>query len=263
MSDYQAKLATARRAAEAAGKVLRDAAKSGPEEVTLKADQTPVTEIDLAAERAILDIIRSDWPDHAIWSEEQGAPDSDSQWLWLVDPLDGTRSFIRGTPFYSTQIALMYRGRVVVGVSLAPAFDECAWAARGQGAWLNDRRLSVSDVGGLRDATLSSGNIQSLAQSPTAWRAYGELVTAVERIRGYGDFCHYHLLARGALDVVVESDLNILDVAALSVIIEEAGGRVTQLDGRRLDLDTQDLLATNQRLHQPVLRRLQWNRNES
>lgn len=260
MSEYQAQLATARRAAEAAGEILREAARSGPEQVTLKADQTPVTEIDLAAERAILEIIRSDWPDHAIWSEEQGAPDSDSPWLWLVDPLDGTRSFIRGTPFYSTQIALMYRGRIVVGVSLAPAFNECAWAARGEGAWLNDQRLSVSDVGGLRDATLSTGNIASLAESPAAWRALGEMVSAVERIRGYGDFCHYHLLAKGSLDVVVESDLNILDVAALSVIIEEAGGQVTQLDGGRLTVDTRDLLASNGRLHRPVLRRLQWNR---
>lgn len=260
MTDYHAYLDTARRAADAAATVLREAAVAGPEQVRQKADRTPVTEVDLAAERAILEIIKADWPEHAVWSEEQGGGDRSAQWLWLVDPLDGTRSFIRGTPFFSTQVALMHRGRVVVGVSQAPLFEECAWAVRDGGAFLNGEPLHVSETAGLRDATLSTGNLQSLAASPSAWKRFGDLVGRVERLRGYGDFCHYHLLARGALDLVMESDLNILDVAALSLIVEEAGGQVTELDGRSLSLDTRDILASNGQLHRTTLRQIQWNR---
>jgi len=257
--DFSPYLKTAQRAAQAAVRVLDEYAQSGPQEVRQKTDQTPVTEVDLAAESAILSVIREDWPDHAIWSEESGRGDLEADYLWLVDPLDGTRSFIRQTPFFSTQIALMYRGHLVVGVSAAPAFGETAWASLGGGAFLNDQPIEVSTVGGLRDATLSVGNIGTLAASPQAWADYGRLLSQVERMRGYGDFCHYHLLARGALDVVLESDVNILDVAALSVIIEAAGGKVSQLDGRPLSLDSRDILATNGRLHDTVRRRLPWD----
>jgi len=236
-----------------------DDARSGPQEVRIKGDQTPVTEVDLAAEQAIVETIGRDWPEHAIWSEEQGAGDLSAEWLWLIDPLDGTRSFIRGTPFFSTQVALMHRGRLVVGVSHAPAFSETAWAMAGGGAFLNGESIVVSKTGGLRDATLSTGNLASLAARPSAWSAFGALVGQLERIRGYGDFCHYHLLARGALDAVVESDVNILDVAALAVIVEEAGGQVTQLDGQPLGLASRDILASNRRLHDTLRRRLPWD----
>ncbi|MCP1728470.1 histidinol-phosphatase [Natronospira proteinivora] len=256
--DYSAYLATARRAVAAAARVMADAVQ-GPRDVRIKADQTPVTEVDLAAERAIVKVIAEDWPAHAIWSEEQGAGDLAAEWLWLIDPLDGTRSFIRGTPFFSTQVALMHRGRLVLGVSHAPGFSETAWAMQGGGAFLNDEPISVSETGGLRDATLSTGNLASLAARPRAWADFGRLVSQVERIRGYGDFCHYHLLARGALDAVLESDVNILDVAALAVIVEEAGGRMTQLDGQPLGLGSRDVLASNRRLHDTLRRRLPWD----
>ncbi len=256
MSDYQSHLASARRAAEEAAKILRSAFIEGAQDVRIKDDQTPVTEVDLAAEKAILAVLHEDWPDHAVWSEESGAERLDAEWLWLVDPLDGTRSFIRRTPFFSTQIALMHRGRPVVGVSSAPLFGECAWASLGGGAFLDGQGIRVSEVGGLREAALSSGNVASLARDPAAWARYGELLTRVQRTRGYGDFCHYHLLARGAVDVVVESDINILDVAALALIVEEAGGRATQLDGSPLALDSRDILASNSRLHSVVQRQL-------
>ncbi|MDQ2070587.1 inositol monophosphatase family protein [Natronospira bacteriovora] len=251
---------SARRAAEAAGRVLHEAFSGGARDVRFKEDQTPVTEVDLAAEAVILQTLKSDWPEHGVWSEESGRDSRDAEFLWLVDPLDGTRSFIRGTPFFSTQIALMHRGRLVAGVSAAPLFGEMAWACEGGGAWLNDEPIRVSDVGGLREATLSAGNLGSLAKDGDAWGRYGDLLTRVERMRGYGDFCHYHLLARGAVDIVVESDVNILDVAALAVIVAEAGGRVSQLDGRPLDLETRDILASNGRLHSAVLRQLAWSR---
>ena len=144
--------------------------------------------------------------------------------VWLVDPIDGTKSFVRECPFFSTQIALMRGGKFVLGVSMAPAYDEFAWAEAGRGAFLNGKRISVGKVAALDAAIVSTGNLKTLAASP-AWARFGGLIGGINRIRGYGDFVHYHLLARGALDVVIESDVNILDIAALTVIVEEAGGR--------------------------------------
>ncbi|NDF85352.1 MAG: inositol-phosphate phosphatase, partial [Gammaproteobacteria bacterium] len=170
----------------------------------------------------------------------------------LVDPIDGTKSFVRECPFFSTQIALQRGGRMVLGVSSAPAYGEFAWAERGEGAWLGQQRIRVSGIDRLDAAIVSSGNLKTLA-SGLRWARYGELVTRVNRIRGYGDFVHYHLLARGALDAVIESDVNILDIAALTVIVEEAGGRFTDLDGRAVDLTTTSVLASNGALHDVLL----------
>ena len=153
---------------------------------------------------------------------------------------------------FSTQIALMHRGRLVVGVSSAPAYGELAWAETGAGAWLDDRPIRVSEVDTLEGAALSTGNLKTLATGPRRG-AFGRLVGRLNRIRGYGDFLHYHLLAAGKIDAVVESDVNILDIAACAVIVEAAGGRFTDLEGRPLTLTSTSVLATNGRLHEPVL----------
>jgi histidinol-phosphatase len=153
---------------------------------------------------------------------------------------------------FSTQIALMHRGRLVLGVSSAPAYGELAYAEIGVGAWLDDRPIRVSEVAVLEEAALSTGNLKSFATGPR-WGAFGRLVGRLNRIRGYGDFLHYHLLASGKVDAVLESDVNILDVAACAVIVEAAGGRVTDLDGGPLTLASTSVLATNGRLHDAVL----------
>ncbi len=174
-----------------------------------------------------------------------------SEFLWLVDPLDGTKSFVRDSPFFSTQIALMHRGELVLGVSSACAYGELAWAERGGGAWLGGERVKVSTTSSLQQAIVSTGNLKTLAAGD-AWGRFGSLIGGISRLRGYGDFVHYHLLARGALDVVVESDVNILDIAALAVIVREAGGRFTDLAGGPLGLDTTTVLASNGPLHESV-----------
>ena len=115
--------------------------------------------------------------------------------------------------------------------------------------------MSVSDVGGIERAAVSTGNLRTLASGPD-WTAWGRIVARVDRIRGYGDFYHYHLLAAGKIDAVVESDVNILDIAALAVIVEEAGGRFTDLAGAPVGLGTTSVLATNGRLHGPLLEAL-------
>ena len=230
-------------AAAAAAGIIRHHYRAGAA-VTMKSDRTPVTEADIAAEHAIRAIIAERFPGHGFYGEETGRSDRDSPWLWLVDPIDGTKSFVRGYPFFSTQIALMHEGELVLGVSSAPEFGEVLWAERGAGAWQDGRRLSVSTVAAIEDATLSTGNLATLAGGP-GWAALGRLVTRVNRSRGYGDFYHYHLLARGSIDAVVESDVNILDIAALTVIVGEAGGTLTALDGSAVGLETRSVLASN------------------
>jgi histidinol-phosphatase len=225
--------------------------------VAIKADKSPVTEADIAAERVIRELLEARFPEHGFHGEETGTRAVEAEFVWLVDPLDGTKAFIREYPMFSTQIALLHRGRPIVGVSSAPVYGELAWAERGQGAWLDGAPLRVSNVTDLDSAALSAGNLKSLASGP-AWGRWGSLVARVGRIRGYGDFLHYHLLAAGKVDAVIESDVNILDIAALVVIVEEAGGRFTDLAGRPVGLQTTSVLASNGRLHEPILEALRY-----
>jgi len=222
-------------------------------EVTIKADKSPVTEADVRAEQAIREILRARFPGYGFYGEETGRHAMDADNIWLVDPIDGTKSFVRECPFFSTQIALLRGGRLVLGVSCASAYGEMAWAELGGGARLDGQPLHVSSVKELDAAILSTGNLKTLAASSADWSRFGALVGRVNRLRGYGDFLHYHLLARGALDAVLESDINILDIAALTVIVREAVGTVTDLAGRELDLETTTVLATNGALHAPIL----------
>jgi histidinol-phosphatase len=221
--------------------------------VTLKADRSPVTEADVQAERAIRAVLEQRFPGYGFYGEETGQNAMDADNVWLVDPIDGTKSFVRDCPFFSTQIALLREGRLVLGVSCAPAYGELAWAEEGGGAWLAGKPIRVSTVDEIAGAILSTGNLKTLAATPQSWARFGALVGRVNRLRGYGDFLHYHLLARGSLDAVLESDVNILDIAALTVIVREAGGVFTQLDGRPVGLASTTVLASNAPLHAPLL----------
>jgi histidinol-phosphatase len=220
-------------------------------DVELKADESPVTVADREAEQAIRDVIRQRFPDHALFGEEYGR-EGEGDCLWLIDPIDGTRSFIRSLPFWSTQIALMVDGELVLGVSSAPTFGERAHAVRGQGACINDRPVKVRALERLEDADVCFGNLRSLARG-AGWPWVGDLVSRAARSRGYGDFYSYHRLADGGQDVVVESDVNILDIAAVAVIVREAGGIFTDLDGREPGLETTSVLAACPALHEQLL----------
>jgi histidinol-phosphatase len=131
-------------------------------------------------------------------------------------------------------------------------YGEIAYAEAGKGAWLDGRSIRVSEVDTIEDCAMSGGNLKTLACGP-GWSDYGRLVARANRIRGYGDFLHYHLLAAGKIDVVIESDVNILDIAALAVIVEAAGGRFTDLQGQAPTLQTSSVVAANARLHGEVL----------
>jgi histidinol-phosphatase len=238
-------------AAEAATQVIRRYYRDDVE-IEIKADQTPVTIADRAAEAAIKQVLREAFPDHAYYGEEEGR-EGDSEFLWLIDPIDGTKSFVRGYPFFSTQIALMYRDEIVLGVSSASEYGELAWARRGGGAWLNRLPLQVSGAADFTPLTaISVGNVKTLSRD-ARWQTLAQMVQRSGRTRGYGDFLHYHLLARGCIDLVIESDVNILDIAPLVVILREAGAVFTDLDGAEPGLATTSVLAGPAQLHARAL----------
>ena len=237
-------LKTAIEAAEAAQEVIKKY-YAGDFDIEIKPDETPVTIADIETEKTIKKIILDAFPDHGFFGEETGKVNEDAEYNWLIDPIDGTKSFVRRYPFFSTQIALMKNGELILGVSNAPEFNEMAYAEKGYGAYLNGERISVSDINTLKQSTVSTGNLVNIAAKPTQWQNLGKLIQKINRIRGYGDFYHYHLLASGKIDIIVESDVNILDIAALAVIVREAGGIFTDLEGNELSLDTSTVLAAN------------------
>ena len=253
-SRLSTELRTAREAARAAAAISREY-YAGNFTVTTKEDMTPVTQADVECEQKIREIILDRFPEHGFYGEETGRTRDDADSLWLVDPIDGTKGFVRQYPFFSSQIALMRGGEIVLGVSSGTMMDVLAWAEKGQGAWLNGERLGVSDITDPDRAAVSTGNLKSLALSD-GWTKLGEVVSRADRIRGYGDFYHYHLLAAGKIEAVIESDVNILDIAALSVVVEEAGGVFTDLNGAAVGLETRSVLAANPALHGTYLEQL-------
>lgn len=243
-SDY---LRTALEAADTAADISQRYF-AGNFSVTTKADLTPVTQADVECEQVIRQIILERFPSHGFYGEETGQTRDDAEYLWLVDPIDGTKAFVRQYPFFSTQIALLHKGEIILGVSSGSMLGELAWAEKGKGAWLNGKRLQVSDIADPESAAISTGNLRSLARG-AGWPRLGELLGTADRTRGYGDFYHYHLLAAGKIEAVIESDVNILDIAALSIIVTEAGGVFTDLNGAAPNLATRSVLAANPQLH--------------
>lgn len=256
MTDIDPKtfLPVAMAAAEAARKLILSY-YNGEFEIEIKDDQTPVTVADRGAEKVIRELITEAFPEHGIFGEEFGADNKSAEFLWLIDPIDGTKSFVKRYGMFSTQIALMHRGELILGVSCAPAMGELVWATRGGGAFNQQGEVHVSNIGNINEASISTGNIQTLAAGER-WPALGKVLARCNRTRGYGDYYHYHRLAAGQLDAVVESDVNILDIAALCVIVNEAGGHFTDLDGQTIGLETTSVLAATKALHPSLLQQL-------
>ena len=248
-------------AADAAEEVIRSHQLNNDWTVSYKSDDSPVTEVDVASEKAIHSVLSKAFPEAAFYGEETGrhaaASESGSDnSIWLIDPIDGTKSFIRQMRYYSTQIALEVGGELLLGVSNAPAYGERLHAVAGQGVWLNGSPVQARPVTQLAEAFLSVGNLTRLAQNAERWGALAQIIPQVRRLRGYGDFCHYHQLCCGQCDLVIESDVNILDIAALTVGVREAGGVITDLEGAPINQSTTSVLAAaTKELHQDVLSR--------
>ena len=226
--------------------------------VETKPDDTPVTAVDRAAEQMVRRLLEQQRPDDAIVGEEYGTS-GDAARRWVVDPIDGTKNFIRDVPVWATLIALLDGDDVVVGVVSAPALHRRWFAARGQGAWLGQseataRRLSVSGVASLAQASLSYSDLSE-------WEEHGMLDPFMAlmgdcwRTRAYGDFWSYMMVAEGAVDIAAEPELELYDMAALVPVVEEAGGRFTGVDGTP-GPHGGNALVTNGLLHDEVLARL-------
>ena len=218
--------------------------------VETKPDLTPVTEADRTVEQALRKRIGEERPAHGVVGEEFGAGRPGTA-RWILDPIDGTKNYLRGIPVWATLIALERDGRVEVGVASAPALHRRWWAARGEGAFVNGRRIRVSKVGGLSDAVLSYASL-------TSWEQHGlgeqflTLASSCWRTRGFGDFWSHMLVAEGAADLAVEPEVELWDLAAPQVIVEEAGGRFTDLRGISTPAGG-SVVSTNGLLHDRVL----------
>jgi histidinol-phosphatase len=249
--DLEADLALALRLADAADAASMARFDAADLDVQTKADDTFVTEADLATERAIRSLIADERPDDGVFGEEFGAS-GDTARQWIIDPIDGTSNYLKGIPMWATLIALSIDGVPRVGVVSQPAIGRRWWAATGLGAWTNTsdaaaRRLAVSAVD---DVARASVSFQSIAQWDEAGRtdALLRLSRAVWRDRGYGDAWPYMLLAEGRLELVAEFDVKEYDIAAHVPIVREAGGRFTSFDGDD-SLSARSSLATNGLLH--------------
>jgi histidinol-phosphatase len=225
--------------------------------VMQKADQTPVTQADQEAESAIVARLRAAFPDVGFLGEEYGAQGRQTR-RWIVDPIDGTKNFVRGIPYWATLLALEEEGEITLGVVHAPATGELYWARRGQGAWLDGVRLHVSAVDRLEDAMLvhSSLNLLRPLAGGRYWEGFVRLVDRTDRQRGFGDYLGYTFVLRGQAEIMLEADLKPWDLAPFRVLFEEAGGRFTDFEGRPT-IYSGTVLASNGRLHAESLALLQ------
>jgi myo-inositol-1(or 4)-monophosphatase len=232
---YDRELEVAVQAVEAAGRLTLEYFRSDLE-VERKADASPVTVADRRAEELLRATLASTFPDDGILGEEFGALESRSGRRWILDPIDGTQSFIRGVPLYGVLVGLEDHGRCVVGAVALPALGETYWAAPGTGAFCNHSRIHVSSVTTLADATLLTSDAKP-EHYDEHYPGYERLLRASARQRGWGDCYGYALVARGAADVMVDPKLNPWDIAALLPILDEAGGvffdwsGATRIDG--------------------------------
>lgn len=227
-------------------------------DVQAKEDQSPVTVADQQAEDIIKGIILAAFPNHTFFGEEGKKVDLQNHkgFTWIIDPIDGTKSFIRGFPLFGTLLALLHNGELIVGVSNAPVWGELIYAAKGEGAFLNDKLLSVSKIDQLKDAYLSNGRLkyfEDINKMPQLLAISRE----AEWARGLGDFWIYHLVAEGKVDIMMEGSVKFWDIAAAKVIVEEAGGTMTQLDGQPITYQSTTALATNGILHAQVVAAMQ------
>ncbi|MFC5290424.1 histidinol-phosphatase [Actinokineospora guangxiensis] len=222
--------------------------------VTSKPDRTPVTDADTAVEDAVRAMIAEERPGDAVAGEERGGQVRAGR-TWVLDPIDGTKNFLRGVPAWATLIALVEGGAPVVGVVSAPALGRRWHAARGEGAWLSaggdPLRLSVSGVAALSDAYLSTTHLGTWTEFHSREK-YLDLVDACWENRAFGDFWSHCLVAEGAIDVAAEAIVNPWDVAAVQVLVQEAGGRFTDLAGAAR-FDGGSAVSTNGLLHDAVL----------
>ena len=247
-----ADLALAQELADIADGITLPRFRAGDLAVETKPDLSPVTDVDRLVEQRLRDILATRRPGDAVLGEEHGSDGrSGTARRWVIDPIDGTKNFVRGMPVYATLIALQVDGAGVVGVVSAPALQHRWWASHGAGAYADGRPIRVSSVASLADAHFSYSSIAGWAKRGRLDGFLG-LTRAVWRTRGFGDFWSHVLVAEGSVDIAAEPEVSLWDLAAVQVVVEEAGGRFTDLGGVAT-ADGGSAVSTNGALHDDVL----------
>ncbi|HWG61575.1 MAG TPA: histidinol-phosphatase [Streptosporangiaceae bacterium] len=255
MAGYDDDLRFAHVLADAADDITARRFRAQDLRIETKPDLTPVTDADKAAEESLRNVLRRARPRDAVLGEEFGR-DGGGPRCWVIDPIDGTKNYVRGVPVWATLIGLMDGDRVVVGVVSAPALGRRWWAARDNGAWTG-RSLTkaapckVSEVSKIEDASFSYSSLSGWEEKG-ALQGFLGLSRAVWRTRAFGDFWSHVLVAEGAVDASAEPVVSLWDLAALQVIVEEAGGTFTDLKGEATP-NGGSVVCTNGRLHEEVL----------
>ncbi len=230
--------------ADAADAITVSRFRSADLRVETKPDLTPVSEADRTAEEALRAVVAASGRGEGVLGEEFGDDGGDAK--WIVDPIDGTSNYVRGVPVWATLLALQREGEILVGLVSAPALGRRWWAVRGEGAFANGERCTVSAVSRIEDSSVST---TSARRMPDGWRS---IVQRAWSNRGLGDFWQHCLVAEGALDVACDSTLKLWDYAAIRLVVEEAGGRCTTYNGGPPAVDA-SFLSTNGVLHDEVV----------
>jgi histidinol-phosphatase len=236
--------------ADAADAITMRHYRSTSLQVRTKVDMTPVSEADEAVERMVRERLAADRPEDGIVGEEFGVSGASSR-RWIIDPIDGTKNYVRGIPVFATLIGLEENGRIMAGVVSAPALARRWWAARGEGAFCNGEAIHVSRIAALADSHLTYDSINDFDQYGGAVR-FLSLMRHCTRSRGFGDFWAHMLVAEGAVEIALEPKVAIWDMAPIQVIVEEAGGRFTDMRGEPR-IDGGSSLSTNGLVHDAVL----------
>lgn len=249
-------LKTAIDAATTAGKYLRDNKDTSLKIEHKSSSIDPVTHIDKEAEQIIIDIIRSKYPGHAILAEEGSKRDGESEYRWIIDPLDGTVNYTHGFPIYSVSIGVEHNGSVIAGVVYDPNFDELYTAERGGGAYLNGEQIQVSQTETLIESILITGFPYNIHDNPDSTiERFVDFLMEAQAVRRLGsaaiDLCY---IAAGRGDGFWEAFLQPWDIAAGMLLVEEAGGKVTDFKGGRIDAHSPRILATNGKIHDEMIR---------
>ena len=222
--------------------------------VTTKPDRSLVTEADTEIEKSFRERLEATFPSHGVLGEELGRVAGDGDTRWIIDPIDSTSNFVRGIPVFATLLALERAGEVQLGIISAPAMRERWHAVRGAGAWSGKRRLSVSRVATLDEAQIFYASRTSF-KAVGRERGFDAVIASAWRDRGFGDFWGYALVAEGTGEAMIEPELYPWDLAAPLVLVEEAGGRLTDFDGRRT-YDGGNAVASNGLVHDVILEKL-------
>ena len=223
-----------------------------------------VTDIDKRSEEMIIRRIREHFPDHGILAEESGSTDRDAETIWVIDPLDGTTNFTHGLPIFCVSIGVMHRGELTAGVVYDPNHDEMFTAEKGKGAWLNGNRMRVSGQSKLMSSLLVTGFPYTIRENPyNAIEHFNTFLVSSQAVRRLGsaaiDFCY---VAAGRFDGFWEVSLNPWDMAGGVLIVREAGGVVTDFTGKGWKLEGKNVLATNGKIHAPMIEVLKKNLRE-